>query len=244
MEVREHCSELGVWRSAHRPADPRLRAFVSGYFASTSRLPGPVRERLLPSAEVPLLLNFGAPHRRLEAERPGDWTSRDGAWVVGLQDRPQLSEAVGEREFMVVGLTPLGAHHFLRTPMHVVRGEAVDLAALDARLAAQVMDRVGAARGWAARFDAIEALIAERVAHAIQPDGFMSAWRRLEAAALLAGKLDAVLVARQRAARLRPSQALGPAHSGPHRRASVGRALDAAVAGSRLRQRRRAVARR
>ena len=180
--MREHRSDLGEWRSAHRAADPRLRAFVSGYFASTSRLPCPVRERLLPSAEVPLLLNFGAPHRALEDPATSAWASRDGAWVVGLQDRPQLSEAVGERDFMIVGFTPLGAHHFLRTPMHLVRRQAVDLAALDARLSAEVMGRVGVARGWAARFDAIETLIAERVAHAAQPDGFMSAWRRLEAA--------------------------------------------------------------
>lgn len=182
MQAHEHRSELGAWRSAHRAADPRLRPFVSGYFASTSTLPRPVHERLLPSAEVPLLLNFGAPHWRLDSAGTTVWTCRDGAWVVGLHDRPQLSEAVGERDFMVVGFTPLGAHHFLRAPMDLIRGEAADLSALDAKLAAQVMSRAGVARGWNARFDAMEALIAERVADATRPGGFVAAWRRLEAA--------------------------------------------------------------
>jgi AraC-like DNA-binding protein len=182
MQVHEHASELGRWRVALRSAHPRLRAFVRGYLASSSFLPDPIRERHLPSAEIPLLLNFGAPHRRLETAGARDWISRDGAWVVGLHDSHQLTEAVGERDFMVVRLTPLGAHHFLRTPMHLIRGRAVDLAAIDPKLADLVMSRVGAARTWEGRFAAMEALIADRVAQAAVPGGLALAWRKLQAA--------------------------------------------------------------
>ena len=182
MEIQEHRSELGEWRLAQRAASPRLRAFVSGYVASSSLLPQPVRERLLPSMEIPLFLNFGAPHRRLETEAPTEWTARDGAWIVGLHDRPQLSEAAGERDFMIVRFTPLGAHHFLRVPMHLIRRQAVDLGQLDPRLASLVMSRVGIARRWDERFAAMEALIAERVAAAALPNGLAFAWCRLETA--------------------------------------------------------------
>ena len=113
MEVREHRSELGQWQTAQRPAEPRLRAYVHGYFASSSNLRTPVLERHVPSTEVPLLLNFGAPHRRLDATGSGEWTARDGVWVVGLHNRHQLTKAVGERHFMVVRFTPTGAHLFL-----------------------------------------------------------------------------------------------------------------------------------
>jgi AraC-like DNA-binding protein len=182
MEIHEHKSELGQWRVAQRSAHPRLRAFVRGYLASTSLLPHPVCERHLPSTEIPLVLNFGAPHRRIDATEPHAWICQDGVWIVGLQDRHQRNEAVGERDFMVVRFTPLGAHHFLRAPMHLIRGQTVELNALDSKLAGLIMSRVGAAGSWADRFDAMEALIAERVAQAARPGGLALAWHRLEAA--------------------------------------------------------------
>jgi AraC-like DNA-binding protein len=183
VQVHEHTSELGRWRAAQRDAHPRLRAFVWGYFASSSFLPKPVRERHLPSAEIPLFLNFGAPHRRLGAEEPRNWVNHDGAWIVGLHDSHRLCEAIGERDFMIVRFTPLGAHHFLRAPMQQIEGQAVELSALDPKLADLVMSRVGAAANWDDRFAAMEALIAERVAQAAAtPSGLAWAWRRLEAA--------------------------------------------------------------
>lgn len=106
MEAGEHRSELGQWRRAQRLADPRLRVYVHGYFASSSHLRITVQERHVPSTEVPLLLNFGAPHRRLDTVGSGEWTARDGVWVVGLHNRHQLTTAVGERQFMVVRFTP------------------------------------------------------------------------------------------------------------------------------------------
>jgi AraC-like DNA-binding protein len=163
MQTGEHSSELGRWQTVQRPADPRLRAYVHGYFASSSHLRLPVHERHVPSIEVPLLLNFGAPHRRLDGANSGEWTARDGAWVVGLHTRHQLTQAVGERHFMVVRFTPLGAHLFLRQPMHAIANEAVDLEQIDSALARSIVRRVGIARSWTERFAAAESLIAERI---------------------------------------------------------------------------------
>ncbi len=180
MQIHEHASELGRWRVAQRDAHPRLRASVRGYLASSSFLPQPIRERHLPSPEISLLLNFGAPHRRLEGQQ--GWICHDGVWVVGLHDSHQLSEAVGARDFMIVRLTPLGAHRFLRLPMHVISGRAVELRELDPKLAGLVMSRAGAARSGVDRFASMEALIAERVAEATVSSGLAWAWRKLEAA--------------------------------------------------------------
>ena len=166
METGEHRSELGRWQTVQRAADPRLRAYVHGYFASSSELPMPVQERHLPSAEAPLLLNFGAPHRRFDAAGSGEWTARDGAWVVGLHTRHQLTQAVGERHFMVVRFTPIGAHLFLGLPMHSIANAAIDLEQIDSGLARALMCRVGIARSWTDRFAAMEAFIAERIADA------------------------------------------------------------------------------
>jgi AraC-like DNA-binding protein len=181
MQTAEHRSELGQWQTAQRPADPRLRAFVHGYVASSSNLRTPVEERHLPSTEVPLLLNFGAPHRRLDAAGSGAWTTRDGVWVAGLHNRHQLTRAVGERHFMVVRFTPIGAHRFLGLPMHLIANEAVDLELIDPALARVLVSRIAVAGNWADRFAAMESLIAERVAQAEIPASIGFAWRKLVA---------------------------------------------------------------
>ena len=179
METGEHTSELGEWQTVQRAADPRLRAYVHGYFASSSDLRTPVLERHLPSAEVPLLVNFGAPHRR--SDDSGEWSTRDGAWVVGLHARHQLTQAVGERHFMVVRFTPIGAHLFLGLPMHSIANESIELEQIDAALARALMRRVGLARSWTDRFAAMESLIAQRVAEAEMPGSVDAVWRRLVA---------------------------------------------------------------
>jgi AraC-like DNA-binding protein len=177
MKTTEHRSALGEWQTAQRPADSRLRAHVHGYFGSSSNLRTPVQERHLPSTEVALLVNLGAPHRRLDSS--GEWTTRDGAWVVGLHNRHQLTTAAGERHFMVVRFTPMGAHLFLGLPMHVIANEAVDVELIDPALARVIVSRVVAAGGWTDRFAAMESLIAERAADADIPASISSAWRTL-----------------------------------------------------------------
>lgn len=182
MRYSHHTSRFGKWDVAQRDADPRLGAFVIGYFASSSHLPTAVRERHLPSTEVPLLLNFGVPHRRLNPADTHTWTSFDGAWVVGLHESHQLSDAVGERHFMVVRFTPIGAHMFLGVPMHQISNRAVELKDLDSRLARTIESRVGVAAGWTERFDAVEAIVAERIAEANMPGALSCAWNELNAA--------------------------------------------------------------
>jgi len=181
MQIEEHSSELGRWRTAQRASDPRLAAYALGYFGSESHLPAAIRERHLPATEVALLVNFASPHRRLEAQ--GTWTSCDGAWIVGLHDRHQLTEALGEREFLVVRFTPIGAHLFLRLPMNLIANRTIPLEEIDAKLARALWTRAAAARTWAERFDAVEQLIAERVTSAIAPSPLAAAaFGRLAAA--------------------------------------------------------------
>jgi AraC-like DNA-binding protein len=180
MDAGEHRSGLGRWQTWQRPAEPCLRAYVHGYFASSSDLRSPVLEHHVPSTEVPLILNFGEPHRRREAS--GEWTARDGVWVVGLHNRHQVTRAAGLRQFMVVRFTPIGAHLFLRLPMDLIANEAIDLGLIDRVLARVLVDRVAAAQSWTDRFAAMESLIAQRVADAEIPAAMRFAWRSLLAA--------------------------------------------------------------
>jgi AraC-like DNA-binding protein len=176
VRVAEYTSEFGRWDEVERAADPRLRPYVHGYFATSSSLVRLARERHLPAAEVPMVLNFGAPHTRVDDGAP---QRLDLAWVSGLQTRYHLGEALGERCFMVVRFTPLGAHLFLRLSMDSLTDRAVPLDQVDPSIAALVRDRVMVECGWAQRFDAMEALIGSRVAGSALPTQIELAWNNL-----------------------------------------------------------------
>jgi AraC-like DNA-binding protein len=145
-------------------------------------LPRAIREWHLPTTEVPLLLNFAAPHRQRLAGEREEWVELDGSWAVGLRDCHQLTEARGERHFMVVRFTPLGAHLFLKVPMHLLAGQSIPLAAFDSSLSRLVMSRVSAGKSWDDRFTAVETLIAERVLSASVSGSAAWVWNRLSAA--------------------------------------------------------------
>jgi AraC-like DNA-binding protein len=118
----------------------------------------------------------------LDGVGSGEWTAHGGIWVVGLHNRHQLTQAAGERQFMVVRFTPIGAHLFLGLPMHVIANDAVDLELIDPALACALVSRVVVARTWTDRFAAAESLIAERVTDAAAiPASIGLAWRRLVA---------------------------------------------------------------
>jgi len=180
MQIFEHHSSLGQWRVAQRRADPRLRDYVHGYVVSEGYLPTAVREWHVPSLEVAVVLNFASPHRMLDASDPKNATAYRGGFVVGLQSRHRLTEAVGARDFIVIRFTPIGAHLFLKTPMNLLADRTIELEEIDGRLAQRFENRVRATPGWEARLNLIERLIAERLTQAPSPPSvLMHAWQRL-----------------------------------------------------------------
>src|SRR5262249_54084288 len=185
IEVTSHRSDLGRWRAAQRPAQPRLRDYVLGYFASESFLPSPLHERHLPSREVAIVLNFGAPHRIIDASDAKDRkgaTEHRKAWIVALQHRHQIREAFGARDFMVIRFTPIGAQMLLGVPMELLTDRTLALEDVDGRFAQLLTSHAEATDDWATRFDMVENLIAARLASAHQPPaGLLHSWRILQA---------------------------------------------------------------
>lgn len=113
IETIGHESDLGCWCAAQRLAEPRLRDYVVGYFASKGILPKPLHERHLPLREVAIVLNFAAPHRIIHPLESNTTTEHRSAWIVALQHRHHILEALGPRDFMVIRLTPIGAQMLL-----------------------------------------------------------------------------------------------------------------------------------
>ena len=92
-----------------------------------------------------------------------------------------MSEAIGERHFMAVRFTPTGARLFLGVPLSLIANRAVEVEHLDPKLKALLLNRVGTARDWGDRFQAMELLIAERLAGAPASGPIGWAWNRLAA---------------------------------------------------------------
>lgn len=179
MRAVGYTSEFGRWEEVARVADPRLRPYVHGYFATSSSLVRPVRERHLPAVEVPMVLNFGAPHTTRDPRGDAGPERLDHAWVTGLQTGHRLSDATGERSFMVVRFTPLGAHRFLRLSMHELTDRVAPLDQLDSTISSLVRDHVMVAGGWEERFDAVELLIGGRLAGSEARPHLERAWSEL-----------------------------------------------------------------
>jgi AraC-like DNA-binding protein len=180
IEITGHRSDLGRWRAAQRPAEPHLRDYILGYFASEGFLPRPLHERHLPLREVAIVLNFAAPHRIINPSDPKRATEHRNAWIVALQHRHQIREAFGTRDFMVIRLTPIGAQMLLGVPMDLLTDRTLALEDVDSRFSRLLIGRAEAAHDWAARFDIVENIIAERLASAPPPQaGLLHAWRIL-----------------------------------------------------------------
>jgi len=181
IEVTGHRSDLGRWRTAQRPAEPRLRDHVLGYFASESFLPRPLHERHLPLREVAIVLNFAAPHRIIDRSDPKHTTEHRSAWIVPLQHRHQICEAFGVRDFMVIRFTPIGAQMLLGVPMDLLTDRTLALEDVDSRLSRVLTSHAEATHDWAARFDIVENIIARRLATAPSPPaGLLHSWRTLQ----------------------------------------------------------------
>src|SRR5262249_37772875 len=164
IEVTGHRSDLGRWRAANRPAEPDLCDYVHGYFASEGFLHRPLYERHLRPRDVAIVLNFAAPHKIIDPSDPKRTTEHGSAWIVGLQQRHQIREAFGTRDFMVIRFTPIGAQMLLGTPMDLLTNRALALEDVDSRFSRLPTRRAEAAHDGATRFDIVEDTIAARLA--------------------------------------------------------------------------------
>jgi AraC-like DNA-binding protein len=161
--VERHESESGWWELATRGPHPQLRPHVLGYVGIDCRMDLP-RERHLPSAEVELLVNFGAPYRVIDADDPARSSTHRGATVVGVHDRYVVTAETGVQHVLVVRLQPTGAHLLFDLPMHEIANRLVALDDVSSALARRLGDRLYEARTWERRFALMDALLAEQAA--------------------------------------------------------------------------------
>jgi AraC-like DNA-binding protein len=131
--------------------------------------------------EVVIVLNFAAPHRTIDPSDPKHTTEHRKDWIVALSHRYQIREAVGDRDFMVIRLSPIGAQMLLGTPMDLLADRTLALEDVDSRLSRLLRSHAEATHDSAARFDVVEEIIAARLASApLPPAGLLHSWRILQ----------------------------------------------------------------
>lgn len=159
----------------HVPA-PVLRPFVAT--AHGYRVPASPsgRHRGLPSRHLTLVVDLTEPLRvgGLGAEVCAD------AVLGGLHRSAALVDASRPQEGLQLALTPLGARRLLGVPAGELGGLALDLAAVLGPDAGRLVDQVRSARGWSARFAALDHALARRLVDApALPAEVVAAWHLL-----------------------------------------------------------------
>ncbi len=165
-----------------RAPHPGLHEHVRRYWGYGEQTVAPMRRRELPSPEVVVILSSNAELRLLDARDPTGTPARHTSFVAGLTEASVLTEHDGVSHGLQVNLTPLGARAVFGMPMHVISNGVVALEDVWGRAAGELVERLYEASGWPARFDILDAAIADRIARTEAPPPAVAwAWTRLVA---------------------------------------------------------------
>lgn len=169
-----------------RRAAPGLRPYVAGYGAFRAGTPGDAPRRVLPLNLITLIVDLDGP----------------GPLLFGARGAPMVFGEARWRRGVTVGLTVAGARALLGAPMHALTGAAVPLSDLLGRRAGELVERLAAVPGPAARFAVLDDLFTAWLRPDVRPDGPATCgWWRLQEAAgrITVGNLAAELgVSRRR----------------------------------------------
>ncbi len=160
-----HESVLGVWESARTRPAADLRPYVREYIGWWEHTANPLVRREPPTEIVPVIINFGAPIRIFDHERPNRWTDVD-SFTTGVYDTFVLVGTAGPSGGLQVDLTILGARLILGRPLRDLANLVVSLEDLFGRAARSLRDRLREAPDWSTRFAIVDRELAARLAAA------------------------------------------------------------------------------
>ncbi|WP_141576221.1 AraC family transcriptional regulator [Actinomadura sp. WMMA1423] len=172
-------SDRGGWWLARGRPHPALRPFLRSYDGYWETEAVPTRMRTLPTRTTVVILNLGPP-LHLEVPHPGVRDRAYGSFVAGMHDGHGMYLSPGGQRGIQLDVTPLGAYTLLGVPMAHLTNAAADLPDLLGREARALVERLGAAPGWGARFDILDAFLLRRLDIGPVPDReVVRAWRLL-----------------------------------------------------------------
>ncbi len=159
--------EHGWWElhsgSPHSSLSGQVRGDYVGWTECTTR---PIRRTEVAGTIIPLIINFGAPYR-VFAGVGADVSGADrSSFVAGLYDTWAAVESASSSCALQVNLTPFAAHRLLRVPMHALYNRSEELTALLGARGRTLVERLGNAATWPARFALLDAMLRERLVNA------------------------------------------------------------------------------
>ncbi|MGW0903222.1 helix-turn-helix domain-containing protein [Streptomyces sp. NPDC002853] len=174
-------------RSTARPA-PALRRYVGSYVGFDLRgFPAGVHCGP-PGRLLTAVISLSGPMEMAAGVDDGSPVTRFGSVAGGLMCRSIAIHHDGHQQGVLVSLTPLGARAVYGMPAAALAHQLIPLDELLGALGIELVDRLHAARTWAARFAALDELLLRAVGRAggdrVPREGpeVAEAWRRLVAA--------------------------------------------------------------
>jgi AraC-like DNA-binding protein len=167
-------SELVSWENTMRAPHPRLRGHVSSYTGYAERTPAPMRRLEAATMTVPMIISLG-PALLVDG-------ARHRSFVAGPDDGPSVTEHAGDQLGIQVNLTPLGARRLLGVPVVELARCVVVFEDLLGRDGRELLERLGEAASWKARFALLDAVLLHRLVAAPPVAAEVeAAWSTLEA---------------------------------------------------------------
>ncbi len=177
MAARASDGGLALVRYA---ASPRLRGVARDYWGYAEQTAGPLRRRELPSADIIVIVNLGAPLQVAQPSSAPSVIPSGGGFVAGLHETYTLTETAGSQSGVELRLSPLGAYRLLGQPMDALANRSVPLDQICGAWAVELAERMQAAPTWDDRFAVLDAALAAQLTHTRGPSPEVAwVWRQL-----------------------------------------------------------------
>ena len=164
-----------VTAAPHIAMRPHVRRYVGWWEHRTT----PLYRRELPTAEVPLIINFGAPIRLFDVDDRTRSTEL-GSFATGAYDAHVVVEANGSQGGIQIDFTILGMRLFLGRPLAELTNRGVALEDIFGSTARRLTAALQDAPTWESRFDLLDREIGTRLTAATRPSSeVLCTWKRI-----------------------------------------------------------------
>jgi len=145
----------------YTPAYP-LHRFVRYFYSPTGKLP--YREdKVMPSPQTDLKINFGDGFVAKRAEGAGTFAIDHKGWFMGIWDQYHTVVWPNDPDFIGVTFWPGGAHALMGIDINAVHNQFVPLDAIWGSFTDELRERLYEAPGYQARFALLERLLTARI---------------------------------------------------------------------------------
>jgi AraC-like DNA-binding protein len=171
--------EFHQWGMVTARPHVSLRAHVRRYVAWWEHRTTPLYRRELPTAEVPLIINFSAPIRLFDvADRTR--STELGSFATGAYDSHVIVEANGSQGGIQIDFTILGMRLFLGRPLADLTNRGIALEDILGSSGRRVTMELHDAPTWEARFDLLDREIGARMGAArTLTSEVLCTWKRI-----------------------------------------------------------------